>query len=78
MTRIEGGEASTSTHAQVETASGGKHRGGGWREWLLIYRQTTLRWGGALLIALLFFYGLDLAIMAAQGLPLNLNLTPAQ
>lgn len=44
----------------------------------VINRQTILRWGGALLIALLFFYGLDLAIMAAQGLPLNLNLTPAQ
>lgn len=44
----------------------------------MINRQTFLRWSGTLLIALLFFYGLDLAIMAAQGLPLNFNLTPAQ
>lgn len=83
MAGIEGGEASTSTHAQVETASGRKHKGGGWGWWLLgegfvINRQTILRWGGALLIALLFFYGLDLAVMAAQGLPLNFDLTPAQ
>lgn len=44
----------------------------------VLNRQTILRWCGALLIALMFFYGLDLAIMTAQGLPLNLNLTPAQ
>lgn len=43
-----------------------------------IVTKTILLGGGALLIALLFFYGLDLAIMAAQGLPLNLDLTPAQ
>jgi hypothetical protein len=35
-------------------------------------------WVGAFLLALLYFYGLDLLIMSVQGLPLNLDLTPAQ
>lgn len=38
MTGIEDGEASTSTHAQVKTASGKKHRGGSWGVWL--FRAT--------------------------------------
>lgn len=35
-------------------------------------------WLGAFGVALAVFYGLDLFIMAIQGLPLNLDLTPAQ
>jgi len=35
-------------------------------------------WAGALAIAFLAFYGLDHFIMDIQGLPLNLDLTPAQ
>lgn len=35
-------------------------------------------WLGALAITLLAFYGLDHFIMGIQGLPLNLDLTPAQ
>ena len=35
-------------------------------------------WVGALAISLLGFYLLDHGIMSMQGLPLNLDLTPAQ
>jgi len=35
-------------------------------------------WVGALAITLLGFYLLDHGIMSMQGLPLNLDLTPAQ
>jgi len=35
-------------------------------------------WTGALAISLLGFYLLDHGIMSMQGLPLNLDLTPAQ
>ncbi len=35
-------------------------------------------WTGVFLLALLYFYGLDHLIMSVQGLPLNLDLTPAQ
>jgi len=35
-------------------------------------------WGGAILLVLVYFYGLDYFIMTVQGLPLNLNLSPAQ
>jgi preprotein translocase subunit SecE len=33
---------------------------------------------GAFILTLLVFYGIDHLIMAAQGLPLNFDLTPAQ
>jgi len=35
-------------------------------------------WLFAFTITLLYFYGLDLFIMSMQGLPLNMDLTPAQ
>ncbi len=35
-------------------------------------------WAGAILLVLVFFYGLDYFIMSVQGLPLNLDLSPAQ
>ncbi len=35
-------------------------------------------WVGAFLLVLLFFYGLDHFVMSIQGLPLNLDMTPAQ
>ncbi len=35
-------------------------------------------WLGAIAVTVLFFYGLDHIIMSMQGLPLNMNLTPAQ
>lgn len=35
-------------------------------------------WAIAFAVALLYYYGLDHFIMSVQGLPLNLNLTPAQ
>jgi len=35
-------------------------------------------WVGAILLVLVYFYGLDYFIMTVQGLPLNLNLSPAQ
>jgi len=45
-------------------------------------RTSSLRlvaiWLGALAISLLGFYLLDHGIMSMQGLPLNLDLTPAQ
>jgi uncharacterized membrane protein len=34
-------------------------------------------WIVALIVVLLVFYGLDHFIMSIQGLPLNLNMTPA-
>ncbi len=40
--------------------------------------KTLLIWGGAFAITLLAFYALDLLVMGAQGLPLRLDLTPAQ
>ena len=40
--------------------------------------RTIIVWSLATLLSLLFFYGMDLAIMAMQGLPLNPDLTPAQ
>lgn len=40
--------------------------------------RTVLTWLVALVAAGLFFYALDLWIMAAQGLPLNWDMTPAQ
>ena len=39
--------------------------------------NNLVLFAGALGIALLIFYGLDHFIMSIQGLPLNLNLTPA-
>ncbi len=40
--------------------------------------NPVIAWGGALLVTLLFFYGLDHFIMNIQNLPLNMNLTPTQ
>ena len=40
--------------------------------------SSVLIWLAALAIVLLGFYGLDLLVMDAQGLPLNWDLTPAQ
>jgi hypothetical protein len=40
--------------------------------------NPLLTWVAAFLIALVFFYALDHIIMSMQGLPLKLNLTPAQ
>ncbi len=37
-----------------------------------------LIWLIAIGVSFLLFYGLDQLIMASQGLPLNLDLTPAQ
>jgi hypothetical protein len=37
-----------------------------------------LVWLAALAVVLLAFYGLDLLVMGAQGLPLNWDLTPAR
>ncbi|MDP6967698.1 MAG: hypothetical protein QGG88_01130 [Gammaproteobacteria bacterium] len=39
---------------------------------------SLLMWVVAIGASLLLFYGLDQLIMASQGLPLNLDLTPAQ
>jgi len=39
---------------------------------------SPLLWLATFAIVFLAFYAMDHAIMAAQGLPLNLNLTPAQ
>lgn len=44
----------------------------------LMSSKTILIWVSAFAVTLLAFYGLDLLVMGAQGLPLNLNLTPAQ
>jgi hypothetical protein len=40
--------------------------------------NTVLIWVGAFALTLLLFYGIDQFIMAAQGLPLNWDMTPAQ
>ena len=40
--------------------------------------NSIIVWAVAFLLALLYFYGLDHLIMSVQGLPLNLDLTPAQ
>lgn len=40
--------------------------------------NPIVAWGGAIVVSLLFFYGLDHFIMNIQDLPLNMNLTPAQ
>lgn len=40
--------------------------------------SLTLVWVGALMLTLLAFYGLDHFIMSLQGLPLNMDLSPAQ
>nr|VFJ94190.1 MAG: hypothetical protein BECKLFY1418A_GA0070994_10384 [Candidatus Kentron sp. LFY]VFK18280.1 MAG: hypothetical protein BECKLFY1418C_GA0070996_10414 [Candidatus Kentron sp. LFY] len=41
-------------------------------------KNPLLIWIGAFVIVLLAFYGMDLFIMGIQGLPLNLDLTPAR
>lgn len=41
-------------------------------------KSSILVWLVALIVVLLAFYGLDLLVMGAQGLPLNWDLTPAQ
>ncbi len=40
--------------------------------------KTILIWVGAFAVTFVVFYGLDLLVMGAQGLPLNFDLTPAQ
>jgi hypothetical protein len=40
--------------------------------------NTILIWASAFALSLLIFYGIDQFIMAAQGLPLNWDMTPAQ
>lgn len=40
--------------------------------------RTLLTWIVVFTITAAFFYGLDHAVMAGQGLPLNFNLTPLQ
>ena len=40
--------------------------------------KTIVVWVVALVVTALAFYGMDLMVMAAQGLPLNFDLTPAQ
>ena len=39
---------------------------------------TLLVWLAAFALVVLVFYAMDHAVMSAQGLPLNMNLTPAQ
>ena len=41
-------------------------------------KNRLVVWLGVLLLTGLFFYGLDHFIMGIQGLPLHLDLTPAQ
>ncbi len=41
-------------------------------------KSLLVRWLGVLALALLGFYGLDLLVMGAQGLPLNWDLTPVR
>ncbi len=43
-----------------------------------IFENSFLSLIGAFIIVLVFFYFLDHGIMSMQGLPLNLDLTPAQ
>jgi len=40
--------------------------------------NRLIMWIVAIGITVVFFYGLNQFIMSAQGLPLNLDLTPAQ
>ncbi len=40
--------------------------------------KTILIWVVAFAVTLIAFYGLNLFVMGAQGLPLNLDLTPVQ
>jgi len=40
--------------------------------------NSILVWCLTLAVVLLGFYGLDLLVMGAQGLPLNWDLTPAR
>lgn len=42
------------------------------------FNNPLIVWTCALLVTFMVFYGLDHFIMAIQGLPLNLDLTPAQ
>lgn len=42
------------------------------------FNNPLIVWTGALLLTIMVFYGLDHFIMTIQGLPLNLDLTPAQ
>jgi hypothetical protein len=41
-------------------------------------QNTIIVWVGAFALALLAFYAMDHFIMSVQGLPINLDLTPAQ
>jgi len=40
--------------------------------------NSVMIWVVAFAMAALVFYGLDHLIMSSQGLPLNLDMTPAQ
>jgi len=40
--------------------------------------NALLNWVIAAILVVGLFYGLDHAVMSSQGLPLNINLTPAQ
>ena len=40
--------------------------------------KTGMIFVGALLVAFLMYYTMDHLVMGMQGLPLNLDLTPAQ
>ena len=42
------------------------------------FLRSLALWVAAFAVTLAVFYGLDLLVMSAQGLPLNLDLTPAQ
>ena len=42
------------------------------------FNNPIVVWAAALGVTLLGFYLLDHAVMSMQGLPLNLDLTPAQ
>jgi hypothetical protein len=42
------------------------------------FNNPLIVWSCALLLTFTVFYGLDHFIMSVQGLPLNLDLTPAQ
>jgi len=43
-----------------------------------LLENTLFIWVSAFVLTLLVFYGMDQFIMAAQGLPLNWNMMPAQ
>lgn len=40
--------------------------------------RSIVVWVAVFVLVALVFYGLDHAIMSAQGLPLNIDLSPAQ